>query len=103
MHQIELNCDAAAFVTLQKLGEDPMLFISAIEKVAQFNRGHFGDAIDQTSHPSLQERRELVKHLAQRGENQIQIVVSVFNRAGVDQALILEAEQVAGKIYEQAG
>lgn len=103
MHQIELTCDAIAFVTLQKLGEDPMWLISALERVAQFNRGHFGDAIDQTSHPPLRERREVVKHLAQRRENQIPIVVSVFNRAGVDQASILEAEQVAAKIYEQAG
>jgi hypothetical protein len=65
MHEIELTCDAIAFVTLQKLGEDPTLLISALERVAQFNRGHFGDAIDQTSHPPLQQRREVVKHLAQ--------------------------------------
>lgn len=35
--------------------------------------------------------------------SQIQIVVSVFNRAGVDQASILEAEKVAAKIYRQPG
>ena len=63
MHKIELTCDAIAVVTLQKLGEDPNSLISALEKVARFNRGRFGDAIDQTSHPSLQQRREAVKQL----------------------------------------
>jgi len=66
MHEIELTCDAIAFVTLQKLDEDPKSLISALERVAQFNRGHFGDAIDQTSHPPLQERREVVKHLGNK-------------------------------------
>lgn len=63
MHEIELTCDAIAVITLQHLGEDPKLLISALERVARFNREHFGDVIDQTSHPSLQRRREVVKHL----------------------------------------
>jgi len=41
IHEIELTCDAIAFVTLQQLGEDPTLLISALERVAQFNRCHF--------------------------------------------------------------
>jgi len=64
MHEIELTCDAIAFVTLQELGEDPKLLISALVKVARFNREHFGDAIDQTSHPPLQERRAVTKQLS---------------------------------------
>jgi len=63
MHDIELTCDAIAVITLEKLGEDPKLLISALERVARFNRGHFGDSIDQTSHPSLEQRREVVKQL----------------------------------------
>jgi len=64
MHEIELTCDAIAVVTLQRLGEDPKLLISALERVARFNRDHFGSAIDQTSHPALEERRALVKQLS---------------------------------------
>jgi Zn-dependent protease with chaperone function len=64
MHDIELACDAIAVITLEKLGEDPKLLISALERVARFNRGHFGDAIDQTSHPPLQERRAVIKQLS---------------------------------------
>lgn len=64
MREIELTCDAIAIRTLQKLGEDPKLLISALEKVARFNREHFGDAIDQTSHPPLQERRAVTKQLS---------------------------------------
>jgi hypothetical protein len=69
MYDIELTCDAIAVATLQKLGEDPKLLISALEKVEGFNRVRFGDAIDQTSHPPLRERRERVKRLLreQRG------------------------------------
>jgi Zn-dependent protease with chaperone function len=63
VHEIELTCDAIAVITLQKLGEDPKLLISALERVARFNRGRFGDVIDQTSHPPLQQRREVVKQL----------------------------------------
>lgn len=64
LHEMELTCDAIAIRTLQKLGEDPKLLISALEKVARFNREHFGDAIDQTSHPPLQERRAVIKQLS---------------------------------------
>ena len=63
MHEIELTCDAIAVITLQKLGADPNLLISALDRVGRFNRDHFGSAIDQTSHPSLPERRALVKQL----------------------------------------
>jgi hypothetical protein len=38
MHEIELTCDAIAVITMQKLGEDPKLLISALERVARFNR-----------------------------------------------------------------
>jgi Peptidase family M48 len=65
MHEIELTCDAIAVITLQHLGEDPKLLISALQRVARFNSDHFGDAIDQTSHPSLQQRREVVKQLGE--------------------------------------
>lgn len=64
MHDLELTCDAVAAITMQRLGEDPKLLISALEKVARFNRGHFGDAIDQTSHPPLRERRAVIKQLS---------------------------------------
>jgi len=69
MRDIEFTCDAIAVATLQRLGEDPKLLISALEKVEGFNRVRFGDAIDQTSHPPLRERRERVKRLLkeQRG------------------------------------
>jgi Zn-dependent protease with chaperone function len=66
MHEIELTCDAIAVITLQKLGEDPKLLISALERVARYNREHLGDAIDQTSHPPLQERRAFVKQFTGR-------------------------------------
>jgi Zn-dependent protease with chaperone function len=66
MHEIELTCDAIAVITLQQLGEDPKLLISALERVARFNGEHFGDAIDQTSHPPLQERRAFVKQFTGR-------------------------------------
>jgi Zn-dependent protease with chaperone function len=64
MHEIELACDAIAVITLRKLGEEPKLLISALERVARFNSRHFPEMIDQTSHPHLQERRALIKQLS---------------------------------------
>jgi hypothetical protein len=63
MHDIELTCDAIAVITLEKLGEDPQLLISALERVARYNSERFGDAIDQTSHPPLGERRAVIEKL----------------------------------------
>src|SRR5215469_10594233 len=45
MHEIEVTCDAIAVITLQRLGENPNLLISALDRAGRFNRGHFGDAI----------------------------------------------------------
>jgi hypothetical protein len=56
LRQLELVCDAIASITLQQLGMDPSRLTDAIEKIAQFNRRHFGARINETNYPTLAER-----------------------------------------------
>ena len=67
LKELELVCDAIAGVILDGLGMDPSRLIDALEKVSRFNRKRFGTAIDETSYPTIAERRAFTRQIPVRG------------------------------------
>lgn len=65
LHVLELACDSIGVQALQQLGIDPMQLAFAFEKVQLFNeqRFRFGMPIDLASHPSVKERKRLIRRL----------------------------------------
>ena len=51
IRQLELMCDGVAIVTLRQLGIDHSRLTAAVEKIAGFNRLHFGVAVQRERLP----------------------------------------------------
>jgi len=66
LHELELVCDAVAVVTLRAVGQDATHLLTGLEKLIRFNRHRFGDALDESRHPSLARRRAVVRTLQAR-------------------------------------
>lgn len=61
IRQLELVCDGVAIVTLRQLGIDHSRLTAAVEKIAGFNRLHFGVAVNESNYPTLAERRAFAR------------------------------------------
>ena len=62
LRELEMAGDAIAVWTLLRLGLRPNRLISALGKLFRFNR-RFGNALNESSYPSLGERREAIERL----------------------------------------
>jgi hypothetical protein len=61
LRQLETACDAIAVLTLTQLGIPAARLASAIEKIYWYNRKRFGLALDESSYPTLKDRRKSIK------------------------------------------
>lgn len=61
LQELELACDALGVLTLERIGVKPVRLVTGLEKIASFNRERFGPARDQSSYPSMEVRRDLIK------------------------------------------
>ena len=57
LRELELVCDRIAVATLSQMRLPKSALVSALEKVFMYNREHFGETIDESLYPSLEERR----------------------------------------------
>lgn len=63
LKQLELVCDGIAIVTLHGLGMDPSRLMAGLEKISRFNRERFGTALNESSYPTLAQRRAFARAL----------------------------------------
>jgi hypothetical protein len=63
LKELELVCDGIAIATLHGLGMDPSRLMAGVEKISRFNRERFGTAINESSHPTLGQRRAFARAL----------------------------------------
>jgi Zn-dependent protease with chaperone function len=61
-HQLELQCDGIAALTLLALTQDPMHLPAALKKLRRFN-ARLGPAADANDYPTLRDRERLVSAL----------------------------------------
>ena len=64
LRELELACDAIAVLTLERVGVRADRLIGALQKMSRFNRERFGWATNESSYPSLNARRNVVKALS---------------------------------------
>ena len=58
-----LMCDAIAIVVLHELGMDPSRLMATVEKLTRYNRKFFGATIDESSYPTLSDRRKFARQV----------------------------------------
>jgi len=63
LQELELRCDGVAVVTLRQLGIPPERLLSGIERLMGYNAETLGRAQNETSYPSLSDRKKLVRAL----------------------------------------
>ena len=63
LKELELVCDAIAAVILHQLGMDPSKLMDGLEKVGRFNRQRLGEAGNEKSYPTLDERRAFARRI----------------------------------------
>jgi len=66
VRDVEAACDAIAVLTLAQLGIPAARLANAIEKVYWYNRSRFGVALNESSYPTLKQRRRLIAEFSRR-------------------------------------
>jgi hypothetical protein len=64
LRTLELYCDAVAVIALIQAGIDTANLISGLDKVTRFNAQSFGQAFNESSYPSLSDRRYFATQVA---------------------------------------
>jgi Zn-dependent protease with chaperone function len=63
LRELEIACDAIAVLILSRLGLPSDRLTDALDKLSRFNHGRFGAALNESSYPSLEDRRRAMKRL----------------------------------------
>lgn len=66
LRELETTCDGIAVLTLAQLGIPAARLTNAIEKVYWYNHSHFGVALNESSYPTLKQRRRSVAEFSRR-------------------------------------
>jgi hypothetical protein len=61
LKELELVCDGIAIVTLHRLGMKAARLMSGIEKISRFNHERLGTALNESSYPTLVQRRTFAR------------------------------------------
>jgi hypothetical protein len=61
LKELELVCDGIAILTLHQLGMDTSRLATALEKLSRYNREKLGTALNESSYPTLGERRTFAR------------------------------------------
>ena len=63
LRDLEAICDITAAQALEQLGISTQELINALEKVARYNREHFGMVLNDREYPTTSERRAIITRL----------------------------------------
>jgi hypothetical protein len=67
LKELELFCDGIAILTLRRAGVDPNYLVTALEKVVLFNRTRVGQSDNDSTYPTMDERKKFAQAVMTAG------------------------------------